>query len=118
MATSSHTLITLNETLVILLPEYEWIRDAAFDLLKSRWMYARSKYISEHACEPPVKCMADDKMHAALPFDVACDNVTRWIPWALHMLSEDLKEVCGKSGDYTIENIAYGANAGEEITSV
>lgn len=112
---STSTLLTLSETIVILLPGYEWIRKYVCDLLETRWNYVRSKYISEKGCTPPVKRMTDGKFHSALPFDIACENVTKWIPWALHILNEEVKEICDIGGDYTPENIAFGAKAGEEI---
>lgn len=112
-----NNLVTLREIVVILLPEHEWIQNCVIDLLKTRWAFARSKYIADNGCEPPVKySISDGKMYAALPYNIAWDNVSKWIPWALFMLSEDLKQVCEKSGDYTVENISIGANAGEEIT--
>lgn len=114
-------LVTLKETLTILIPEQEWIRDCCCDLLKTRWSYVRSKHISEHACEPPVKSVVtgdDNKMktYSALPLDVALHHVEKWIPWALFVLKNDLEEVCGQSGDYTHARISEGALAGEEIT--
>lgn len=111
----STTLVTLHETIILLLPEHEWIQKSVCDLLQTRWSFVRSKYISENGCIPPVKRMSDDKMHSALPLDIAYDSVAKWIPWALHMLREDLNEVCDIGGDFTPENITVGAKAGEEF---
>lgn len=102
-------LLTLEETITILLPEHTWIRESVYELLKSRWSFVRSKYISEGNPIP----LKNNK--GALPFELACDSVTKWIPWALHNLLGEITQVCNTCGDYTPENIAFGAKASEEF---
>lgn len=123
--TMQQQLITLTETCqIILSASPKWLKDAVSRKLERRWSHARSKYMSETG-EKPASLVKDSvdayevyKVRTALPLDVAFDNVSQWVPWAVDQVKKELVEsITYFEKDVvkiTPEAIAIGKNAPEE----
>ena len=98
-----------------------WLKYSIAQKISNKWRYLRTSYLMQHSSntELMVKESCDAfgvlQKRIALPYKIAFDSVSSWIPGALTEIKKDVDTLISFIGGITPKQIEIGENAKEEL---